>query len=145
MLKFILFFITLLIIGIGITLSLPEYKVESGDPVSKHRYTIDIDTLKTPLPMSSYFLQSTNPPGAMFALRLGLYSKLQQATEYADSLSLDDDVVIVKTTDAHREWHIVFLGPFNTIKDAEVRKHQLQKKQISATLMSWPPKSEKGE
>ncbi|GLX80359.1 hypothetical protein tinsulaeT_36990 [Thalassotalea insulae] len=145
MLKFLIFFLALIAIGIGLTLSLPKYKVESGNPAAKHQYTMDVDTLKTPLPMSRYFLRGPTPPDALFALRLGLYSKVQQATQYAESLSLDTPVIVVKAMDTHRDWYMVFLGPFDTIEAAEEKKDGLQKRQISATLMIWPPKPEKDE
>lgn len=138
--KLLILIITLLITGVGLTLSLPDYKVESTSRVPDAVYSVVEDSLTSPFPMESFLLVTPTPLDAKFALRLGLYSQLQQATAAANELQVSARTLIVKSTDATREWYLVALGPYTSISEAERKKQWLQKNQISSTLMLWPDK-----
>jgi cell division protein FtsN len=116
--------------------------VPSGNKKPELQYTLVADSLKSPLPMSAYFLRAPTPPDAQYSLRLGLFSKLDQATQFANNLSMKDKTTVVKASDAQRDWYMVLLGPFTSKASATENRQRLQNEQISATLMLWPPEPE---
>lgn len=134
--KILLLVIGLLATGVGLTLLLPEYKVDSTNKKAI-KYEINQDSLTTPLNMQDLLLVTPTPQDAMYALRLGLFSQLQQATKAAEALQLPALPMIVKAVGTNREWYLLTLGPYASEDQAEQKKLWLQNQQISATLILW--------
>lgn len=136
--KILILIVILLMTGVALTLSLPEYKTDSPLRKNDVAYTIIQDSLTSPYLMNDLLLISPSPPDAEFALRLGLYHQLQQAITVAKTLQIPTKPYIIKAIDTHREWYIILLGPYASKSQAEQKKLWLQKNQLSATLSMWP-------
>ena len=134
--NFFISIIVLLLIGVGLSLSLPTFQSPSADFSKKSAYKINQDSLTSPISMGELLLITPTPKGAEFTLNLGLFSQLQAAIEAAESIQSTNVTLIVKAKDNNREWYLVLLGRYQT--KAKAKQQQLQIKQSSATLMLRP-------
>ncbi|BFM48669.1 hypothetical protein [Marinomonas sp. THO17] len=144
--KFILVLISLLLVGVMVTLYLPTLPT-TNQPITP-AYQLDKESLTKPYPMASFLLITPFPKETKFALRIGLYSELSQAIDKAKLLNASsptDLVTIIKAIDLQREWYFLLAGPYSTPLLAEQKKQALQNQQISSTLSLWPEKANTNE
>ena len=134
--------VVLLAIGVSLTLYLPDYQpVDVKKPITpKIQYQINQGSLKQPINMSDILLKPTTPTDAVFGVRLGLYSQLQQAIDASASFKGDQQLTIIKAQDNYRQWYLVITGPIESQTQGEQIQQQLFTHEISATLIRWPLK-----
>ncbi len=108
-------------------------------PSEKSAYSLVQSTLKAPLPATSLQLTSQTLADSQFAVQLGLYPDLQQATTTAQQLSLPSVPSIFATEQNAHLWYTLLLGPYPDMEQAQSAQSQLATKGIAATnLVVWP-------
>lgn len=127
--------------GVGLTLYLPAVNI----PVPT-QFSIDEQSLKSPLPGQELVLSAVTNDEQQFALQLGLYNDLQRAAKAAKQLTLNDQIDIITIQNNKQSWHALLLGPFTTSTEAHNMQLRLDNENsIRSSLVRWPkPQPEKG-
>ncbi|WP_432453219.1 MULTISPECIES: SPOR domain-containing protein [unclassified Agarivorans] len=124
-------FVLFAAIGVSLTAILPPNTV-----LNPLKFKLDSASLKSPLSNQDLQLKVADTGNRQFAVQIGLYSDLTQASFALNKLELSQTANIFATHDNQRQWYVALLGPFSTIDNA---KHwQQQHFNLATSLVQWP-------
>ena len=140
----------LLALGTGATLYLPKYP-----PAAPATATFQLveKSLKQPLNPASYqpsssAFQSDTSSEPQYALQLGIFASLENATTEATQLhargvETPGLPVIFKVKDSSREWYLLVMGPYASQDEAQQQSRKLALQNIPVQFILWPVVEEK--
>ncbi len=137
MYKLIFTLVTLILVGVGLSLSLPKL-TPSGQQQGFPSVNIDQKSESSPILIRDFYLTSPLPEDAKFTLQLGMYPQLPQAQSFAKTLPAGNHYRIVKTTDNQRFWYLVLQGSYPSQEQAALAQQDLKANQISSNLKLLP-------
>lgn len=140
--KFLAFAIVLIMAGAGMTMYLPQFKIEQSGKAELAKYQIDQDSLKAPYNMDDMLLAVFHDDKTQYGLQLGLFSGLQQAIERAKKYTLDATPTIIQAVDTSRTWYVLVLGPYPSQNEGSKMQSQLlDKNSVQSKVIQWPQAS----